>query len=39
MNGDHKENLMGGTNQRKIEIARAGRRIAESGVIKITSYE
>ncbi len=39
MNDDQNENLMEGTTERKIEIARVGRRIAETGVIKITSYE
>ena len=36
---DEKEDLQFGTNQRNVQIVRVGRRIAESGVVKIVSYE
>lgn len=40
MNGDdEKETPIAGTQERKVEIVRVGARIAESGVIKITSCE
>ena len=40
MNGnDEQENLLEGTQERKVEIVRVGGRIAETGGIKVASYE
>ncbi len=40
MNGnDTNEDLLAGTQERKVETVRVGGRISETGVIKTTSYE
>lgn len=36
---DDKEDLLEGTQERKVEVVRVGGRIEETGIIKATSYE
>jgi len=38
-NNERKEELLEGTQEKKVEVVKVGRRIAEAGVIKVTSYE
>lgn len=33
------DNPLAGTQERKVEVVRVGRRIAETGIVKATSYE